>query len=183
MAVNTINPTAFAQQWADKVAERMRQAGVNETDIEETATILRSFVKTGVEILIKDPTVKLPTLEQDLDRYKLSDGQDLSQLLQQREPFELTVVHINQVTDLFVRTVNHMAKTLRAHNFPWEARKDILEKASWETFNLSKVLVTLVSMPNSRFRKLENPQVFQYEMLQRGTDEILAKYLKRTDAG
>lgn len=176
MATPSINATAMARQWSQRVTERMRKAGVPEVEIQETANIMFSFVKTAVELLVQDPVVTVPELG-EISAFQGEHTTEIASLFEQKEPFTLDVVRINQVIELFIRSVNQMSKELRSRGLAWEERKRILEEASWETFNLAKLLVTLFNMPNSKFKLMEQNETFIMELIKQGTAQTLHKYL------
>jgi hypothetical protein len=64
----------------------------------------------------------------------------------------------------------------------WDTRRSILEQASWETFNLSKLFVALYNLPNSKLKYLDDQKVIQKELLKQGTQSIVDRHVQNLDA-
>jgi hypothetical protein len=178
MTVQYVNPEQYARQWTEKVTQRMRQAGVSQEEIDENTAILQSFIKTGAELLIQDPRIEIPDTA-GLDALTTPETKEMVQFFHQEEPFELDIPRFNQLIELFVRSVNLMAKTLRARGLPWEARRPILEQAAWETFTLAKVIIAVYHSPRSKFRVIDPEDKMAQEIMRQGTMEILQRYLNQ----
>lgn len=182
MTVQYINPEEYANQWTAKVVKRLQEAGVHPDEIEENRLILSSFIKTGAELLKKEPVLHLPDTSQ-LTGLDHPLAKDIAQMFAQEAPVELDIPKCDQLIDLFVRSVNQMSKTLRQTRLVWDVRKVIMEQAAWETFNLCKLLVSVYNMPNSKLKYMDDNKVLQKEMLRQGTQAIVDRHLAERKRG
>ncbi len=136
----------LAAEWASRICGRLTEIGVPEAEVEETRNIIFSFTRIAAEELSKERQVKLP----------YSD-----------EPFVIEPTHAHMIIDLFLRGINHCAKKLRDARLDWDRRKVILETLAWKLFNLAKLLVGFMHMPNPNMPKgISTPKELQMLMKQ-----------------
>ncbi|MBY0405184.1 MAG: hypothetical protein K2X66_14900 [Cyanobacteria bacterium] len=180
--LSTINPENFANQWTQRVTGSMKKMGVPEEEVAENTTILFSLIKTGTELLIQEPEIKLPALE-NIQGLNLPEAKEFMALFTTQAPLQMTPERLNQIIELFIRSINQMSKTLKSRGLPWEERKYILEQAAWETFNLSKTLVSIYHMPRSIIKSLDAENTLLQEMIKEGTQETLKRFLNKPNAG
>jgi len=146
----------LAAEWATRIAERMQEINVPTSEIEETRSIIFAFTKIAADELSKERAVKLPYTDQ---------------------PFEVGPEQAHQIIDLFLRGVNHSAKKLRETGKSWDDRRPILEDMAFKLFNLAKLLVGFLYIPNPAFQNLLNNQKDLQLMMKQSTDALLQETL------
>jgi hypothetical protein len=117
----------LAAEWASRICNRLQDIGVPEDEVSETRNIIFAFTRIAAEELSKERKVKLPYTDQ---------------------PFLLDAKQAHQIIDLFLRGVNQVAKKLRDSGMEWDERREHLETLAWKLFNLSKLLVGFMYIPN-----------------------------------
>lgn len=177
MSLNHINPEQLADLWTRRVTGRMTLTGISPEEVQETTDILKSFIKTGVEMLIQEPEILIP--RESLENLQPAGGDaKVLEIFQQPEPVPLDAEKLNKLIELFIRSVNQMSKQLRDRGTSWDDRRYILEQASWETFNMAKLLIGLYYTPDSKMRAMDTNEMLLTEMVKQGTNEILGRYLE-----
>jgi hypothetical protein len=181
MTVHYINPEEYAAHWTNKVLAQLEAQGLSGSELEELRLVLLSFVRIAAELIQKEPVLTLPDTS-GLDNMNHPMVKDLSQLFNQQAPLEMDIPKCDQLVDLFIRSIILMSKSLRQTPFDWDTRRSILEQASWETFNLSKLFVALYNLPNSKLKYLDDQKVIQKELLKQGTQSIVDRHVQNLDA-
>jgi hypothetical protein len=130
MTLEDLQAEELAREWTMRVVARMKDSGLPEEEMDETAFIIFQLTQVAVNALKADPVIKIPKVKQELT----VDGEQALLVL-----------------DLFIRGVSSMAKVLRdidePAKIPWDDRKVILEQVAWETFIMAKVLVAGFYLP------------------------------------
>lgn len=135
-----------AAEWASRICDRLSVIGVPEEEVEETRKIIFSFTRIAADELSRERNIKLPYTEQ---------------------PFVVDSAQAHLIIDLFLRGVNHSAKKLRDARLDWDRRKVILETLAWKLFNLSKLLVGFMHIPNPDLpQSISGPKELQMLMKQ-----------------
>jgi hypothetical protein len=151
--LNGFEPEQIAAEWATRVCDRMRDVGIPDDEIVETRAVIQAFTKTAAEQLAQDPHISVPY---------------------SAEVLTLDASQAHLVIELFLRGVNHSAKQLRLAGKSWEDRKRILEVLAWKLFNLAKLLVAFLHMPNDQLANvLSNPKDLQ--LMMRQSADVLVK--------
>lgn len=141
-----------AAEWASRICDRLAEIGVPADEVEETRTIIFTFTRIAADELSKEHQVKLPYTEETL---------------------ALDAAKAHQILDLFLRGVNHCAKSLRDARLDWERRKGMLESLAWKLFNLSKLMVGLLYIPAPNLpTNINNPKDLQL-MMKQSADVLL----------
>jgi hypothetical protein len=117
----------LAAEWASRICKRLEELGVAQDEISETRNVIFAFTRIAAEELSKDRKVKLPYTEQ---------------------MFEIEAKQAHQIIDLFLRGVNQISKKLRDTGMEWDERREHLETLGWKLFNLAKLLVGFMYVPN-----------------------------------
>lgn len=117
----------LAAEWASRICQRLQEIGVPEGEINETRNIIFAFTRIAAEELSKNRQVTLPYTDQ---------------------VFEIEIKQAHQIIDLFLRGVNQVSKKLRDTGMSWDERREHLETIAWKIFNLSKLLVGFLYVPN-----------------------------------
>lgn len=149
-------PEQFATEWASRICGRMAEVNIPTEEVEEMRTVIYAFTKTAVEELSKERKITLPYTDQ---------------------LFEIDANQAHQIVELFLRGVNHTAKKLRDTGKPWDERKDILETLAWKLFNLAKLLVGFLYIPNPAMNNLLNNQKDLQLMMKQSADVLLQEEL------
>jgi hypothetical protein len=117
----------LAAEWASRICTRLQQIGVADDEVNETRNIIFAFTRIAAEELSKNRQVTLPYTDQ---------------------PFMIEAKQAHQIIDLFLRGVNQVAKKLRDTGMDWDQRREHLETLAWKLFNLAKLLVGFLYIPN-----------------------------------
>lgn len=143
----------LAAEWASKICDRLASIGVPADEVEETRNIIFSFTRIAADELSKDRNVTLPYTDQ---------------------PFIIEPAQAHLIIDLFLRGVNHSAKKLRDARLDWDRRKVILETLAWKLFNLAKLLVGFMHIPNPELPQgINGPKELQ--MLMKQSADVLLR--------
>jgi hypothetical protein len=146
MSAPIFDAEQLSNEWSSKICKRLKELGVNADELNETDIIIRAFTKTAVTELSDSRTVTLP----------YSDT-----------PMVIEADHAHQIIDLFLRGVNQVAKKLRSTGKPWSERKVLLEMVAWKIFNLAKLLVGFLYIPNPELNTvMKNTRDLQLMMKQ-----------------
>lgn len=149
-------PEQLANEWATRICERLGSLNVPEAEIAETHNIIFAFTKTAVEELSRDRQISLPYAD---------------------KPLDIDPARAHQIIELFLRGVNHTAKKLRDSGRDWDERKTILETMAWKLFNLAKMLVGFMHLPNPALNNvLSTPKDMQL-MMRQSADTMLQEEL------
>jgi hypothetical protein len=136
----------LAAEWASRICGRLTEIGVPEAEVEETRNIIFSFTRIAADELSKDQSIALPYSDQ---------------------PFVIDASQAHLIIDLFLRGINHSSKKLRDARLDWDRRKVILETMAWKLFNLAKLLVGFMHVPNPDLPKgINGPKELQLLMKQ-----------------
>ncbi|WP_373532236.1 hypothetical protein [Vampirovibrio sp.] len=144
----------LATEWASRICDRLVEIGVSQSEIEETRTIIFAFTRIAANELSQNRSIQLPYTD---------------------TPFVVDASHAQQIIDLFLRGVNHSSKKLRDSGLAWEARKVILEALAWKLFNLAKLLVGFMHVPNPAFPGNMTNSPKELQMLMKQSAETLLK--------
>lgn len=117
----------LAAEWATRICTRLQEINVPEHEVEETRNVIFAFTRIAADEMSRDRTVKLPY---------------------STETFQLDAKQAHQIIDLFLRGVNMVAKKLRDDGLSWDQRREHLERFAWKLFNLAKLLVGFLYIPN-----------------------------------
>jgi hypothetical protein len=117
----------LATEWASRICDRLAGLGVAEEEVDETRNIIFSFTRIAAEELCRDRKIYLP---------------------HNTEPFIIEARQAHQIIELFLRGVNHTTKKLRDTGLDWEVRRTHTETLAWKLFNLAKLLVGFLNMPD-----------------------------------
>lgn len=162
MSLEELNPDTMAREWSTRVVSRMTEAGMPKAEVNETGFIIHQLVKTAAKALKDNPKLGLPEqdVELPLDKQKA--------LL---------------VLDLFIRSISSMAKTIRNLDLPepmaLKERSELLEKMAWETFEMAKLLVASLYLPNSPFKESLNNESDLHILMRQSMKEILRNHLPK----
>jgi hypothetical protein len=146
------NSKQLATEWANRICSRLSEIGLPADEVEETRLIIHAFTKAAADELSKERMVSLPYTS---------------------TPMELNAEQAHEIIELFLRGVNHVAKKLRSSGKSWESRKPILENIAWKVFNLSKLLVGFLYVPNPSMRNLLKNQKDLQLMMKQSADILL----------
>ncbi len=153
---------ALSQEWATRIGERLKEIGINPTEVEETQVIVLTFTRTAADELSRDRTIALPY---------------------SAEPMIIDGEQAHQIIDLFLRGVNHIAKRLRDKRTSWEERKPILERMAWKLFNLSKLLVGFLYIPNPGMENILNSSKDLQLLMKQSADVLLEEEITGKSGG
>jgi hypothetical protein len=117
----------LAAEWASRICQRLQEIGVAEDEVNETRNIIFAFTRIAAEELSKNRQISLPYTDQ---------------------LFEIEPKQAHQIIDLFLRGVNLVSKKLRDTGMDWDQRREHLETLAWKIFNLAKLLVGFLYIPN-----------------------------------
>lgn len=117
----------LAGEWATRICGRLTEVGVSAEEVNETRNIIFSFTRIAADELCREREIHLP---------------------HSTEPFVLDARHAHQIIELFLRGVNHISKKLRDTGLEWEVRRVHTETLAWKLFNLAKLLVGFLNMPD-----------------------------------
>jgi hypothetical protein len=146
MTASLFDAETLASEWTERICQRLREIGVGVDELRETQIIIHTFTKTAVIELSRDRVVKLPYSP---------------------DPMIIEVEQAHQIIDLFLRGVNQVSKNLRNSGKTWSERKVILEAVAWKIFNLAKLLVAFLTVPNPELASvLKNSRDLQLMMKQ-----------------
>lgn len=144
----------LAAEWASRICGRLAEIGVPNDEVEETRNIIFSFTRIAADELSKDRNIKLPYTD---------------------TPFVVDATHAHQIIDLFLRGVNHASKKLRDSRLDWDRRKVILETLAWKLFNLSKLLVGFMNVPNPGLPNTMTGSFKELQMLMKQSADVLLR--------
>lgn len=117
----------LATEWAARICDRLAEVGVPKEEVSETRNIIFSFTKIAADELCTERNIYLPHSE---------------------KPYVIGPRDAHLIIELFLRGVNHTAKKLRDTGMDWEVRRNHLETLAWKLFNLAKLLVGFLHMPD-----------------------------------
>lgn len=146
----------LAAEWASRICDRLKDLNLPPEELEETRNIIYAFTKTAADELSRERKIQLPYTDQ---------------------AFEVNAEQAHQIIELFLRGVNQVAKKLRDSGKPWEERKDLLEKLAWKLFNLSKLLVGFLHLPNPAMQNMLSTQKDIQLMMKQSADVLLQEEL------
>jgi hypothetical protein len=146
----------LATEWASRICSRLIELKVAETEVEETRIIIHAFTKTAAEELAKERSITLPYSPQ---------------------PLNVGPEQAHEIIELFLRGVNHIAKKLRDRGQSWETRKPLMENLAWKLFNLAKLLVGFLYIPNPNMQNLLNSSKDLQLMMKQSADVLLEEEL------
>lgn len=144
----------LAAEWASRICDRLSEIGVNKDEVEETRNIIFSFTRIAADELSKERQIKLPYTE---------------------SPFMVEAEHAHQIIDLFLRGINHTSKKLRDSGLDWDRRKVIMETLAWKLFNLAKLLVGFMHVPNPNIPSSMTQSPKELQMLMKQSADTLLK--------
>lgn len=156
------NSEQLASEWAARICSRLEQIGVVGDELEETRIIIQVFTKTAADELSREQAITLPYTS---------------------EPLILTAEQGHQIIELFLRGVNHVAKRLRSSGRSWEERKPLLENVAWKLFNLAKLLVGFLYIPNPAMQSLLSNAKDMQLMMKQSADTLLDELTGDRPAG
>jgi hypothetical protein len=152
----------LAAEWANRICNRLKEINVPAHEVEETRTIIFAFTKTAADELSRQQQMPLPYTDQLLT-------------------VDATTAH--QIIDLFLRGINHVSKKVRDTGKPWDERKVILESMAWKLFNLSKLLVAFLSIPNPQMDNMLTSTKDLQVMMKQSADVLLQEELTGQPTG
>ncbi len=156
------NPEQLAAEWANRVCTRLRDIKIPEDEVNEMYNIIYAFTKTAMSELMREKYVALPYTT---------------------EKFEIQPRQAHEIIELFLRGINQCAKKLRETGKSWDERKVLLETLAWKLFNLAKLLVGFMNVPNPAFQNLlKTPKDLQL-MMKQSADSLLQEELTGQKAG
>lgn len=147
----------LAAEWATRICDRLQQMGVPTTEVEETRNIIFIFTRIASDELSKNRQIKLPYTEQ---------------------LFEIEAKQAHQIIDLFIRGVNHTSKKLRDTKLDWEKRREHLENLAWKIFNLAKIMVGMMYIPNPEIPKGLSSEKELQLMMKQAADTIFREQVQ-----
>ena len=156
------HPEQLASEWSERIGKRMQEIGVPTAEVEETKAIILAFTRTAAQELVKEPKISLPYTQ---------------------ELFEINPDQGHQIIELFLRGVNHTSKKLRDTGRSWDDRKDIMEQMAWKLFNLSKLLVAFLYIPNPALANILNTQKDLQLMMKQSADVLMDEHLSGRKGG
>ncbi len=145
-----------AAEWASRICNRLQELNLPSDEIEETRSIIFAFTKVAADELSRERKVTLPYTD---------------------EIFEIDQKHAHQIIDLFLRGINHTSKKLRNTGKPWDERKTVMEALAWKLFNLSKLLVGFLYIPNPAMKSMLNSPKDLQLMMKQSSDMLLQEEL------
>jgi len=151
-----INAEELATQWAERICGRLAEMGVPKDEVQETHNIIFSFTRIAAGELSQDRQVHLP---------------------HSAEPFTINTQQAHQVIDLFLRGVNHTSKKLRDTGLDWDVRRKHLETLAWKLFNLAKLLVGFLNMPDPAVASGLHSDKDLQVMMKQSADNLLREEL------
>lgn len=149
-------PEQVASEWASRICDRLTDLNLPEDEMIEMRTIIYAFTKTAAEELSRETSITLPYTD---------------------KPLEVNPSLAHQIIELFIRGVNQTSKRLRDTGKPWDERKDILEVMAWKLFNLSKLLVGFLYIPNPALQNILTTQKDLQLMMKQSADVLLQEEL------
>ncbi len=151
------NSNQLATEWSNRICERLSEIGLPADEVEETRLIIHAFTKAAADELSKERSIPLPYSS---------------------KPFELNAEQAHEIIELFLRGVNHVAKKLRNSGKSWELRKPLLENIAWKIFNLAKLLVGFLHVPNPSMQNLLSNQKDLQLMMKQSADILLDEMME-----
>jgi hypothetical protein len=142
----------LASEWATRICSRLAEIGVPSEEIDETRNIIFSLTRIAVEELATDRDIYLPHSE---------------------KPYTLTVRDVHLVIELFLRGINHTAKKLRDTDLDWNTRRGHLETLAWKLFNLAKLLVGFLNLPDPNVQSGLHSEKELQLMMKQSADTLL----------
>ncbi|HEY9687794.1 MAG TPA: hypothetical protein V6C52_12540 [Coleofasciculaceae cyanobacterium] len=149
-------PEHVASEWAARICDRLQELNLPDDELNEMRTIIYTFTKTAAEELTKEQQITLPYTDQTMG---------------------ITPQLSHQIIELFIRGVNQTAKKLRETGKNWDDRKVILEVMAWKLFNLSKLLVGFLEIPNPALQSLLTNSKDLQLMMKQSADVLLQEEL------
>jgi hypothetical protein len=163
MSQPLFNSEQLATEWASRICDRLSEIGVSREEIEETRTIIFSFTRIAADELSQKREIKLPYTD---------------------TPFMVEADHAHQIIDLFLRGVNQTSKKLRDSRMDWPRRKVILESLAWKLFNLAKLLVAFMYVPNPNLPKNLTQNAKDLQLLMKQTaNKLLSEETNDIEGG
>jgi len=156
MTLSNFLPEHLASEWAIRICDRLKDLNLPEDELTEMRTIIYVFTKTAAEELAKESRISLPYTD---------------------KPLEIDAAQAHQIIELFLRGVNQTAKRLRDTGKPWDERKALLEVMAWKLFNLSKLLVGFLHIPNPALQSVLGTSKDLQLMMKQSADVLLQEEL------
>jgi hypothetical protein len=149
----------LATEWASRICDRLAGIGVPEDEVSETRNIIFSFTRIAADELCQDRKLVLPHSEQ---------------------PFIIDAHHAHLIIELFLRGVNHTSKKLRDTGLDWETRRTHMETLAWKLFNLAKLLVGFLNVPDPNLSGSLNTEKDLQLMMKQSADTMLRETISGT---
>jgi len=146
----------LANEWASRICARLEKSGVTPEELSETRNIIFSFTRTAVSELEREPEVYLPHSE---------------------TPFKIEAKDAHMIIELFLRGVHHCARKLRDTTLDWDVRRGHLETLAWKLFNLAKLLVGFLNIPDPNVQSHLHSHKDLQMMMKQSADTMLREEL------
>lgn len=149
----------LATEWASRICDRLADIGVPEEEVSETRNIIFSFTRIASDELSTERTVPLPHSD---------------------KPYVIDARSAYLIIELFLRGVNHTSKKLRDTGLDWDVRRVHMETLAWKLFNLAKLMVGFLHIPDPNTPTGMNSEKELQMLMKQSADNMLREALTGT---